>query len=111
MPDRETIISHITELPVISVGTMAGDEQIWEANERGAYFKVTRERMPVYVAGILAEVYSLSVSGTILAKNRIVRDFTKALGQPLQSPYELPGTGIAFLIWDAQKLDRTTDQN
>ena len=78
MPEKEDIVRNLSKLPIILLGKIAEDSEIWEADERSAaHFKVTREALSIPHGPTF---YMLSVSGVKEAKERVIEDFIKALG-------------------------------
>ena len=109
MPDKEQIISRLRVLPTIQMGHVAKDGQIWEGNEMGAHFKVTRETLPLprNTKGLNAlTLYALSVSGLMLGKEKVVDDFIRALGVPIFPPEDLSNPGMSMIAWEASQVDK-----
>lgn len=106
MPDREQIISRLEGLKVKPMGFReATDEKIWEANEAGAHFMVTKESLqPMFPLPLT--VYALSVSGPYSAKEKIVGDFVKALGIPLEADVNLGEPNPSFILWPISALSK-----
>lgn len=100
--EKEQIIEIIRNLPRKVVGELSEDHQIFEGNQDGAHFKITKEIVPV--SGNLA-IYSLSVSGNVSSKDKIISEFITVLGKPIgiSSPEDFPG--IDFVIWNAVEVD------
>lgn len=106
MPDREQIITRLRQLPSIPAGTIALDHQIWEQDEAGAHFKVTREHHQDLQTGLRLTFYSLSVSGLMSGKEQVISDFLAVLGQPLLPIQDLAYPGVHFALWNANRVNR-----
>ena|SRR3989338_9258035 len=76
--DIEAIRISVADLPSIPLGKIAEDHEIWEGNDGGAHFKITRQPMPIINRDFLA----LSVSGEPADRQKIIDDFVVALGEP-----------------------------
>ena len=102
MPDKERIMEQLRRLPTKSLLKVpAAPEEVWEEDEGGTHFIVSKEQFP---QPIQMTVYSLSVSGDISNRRRIIEDFRNALGQELErETLEMP-TPIEFVLWNASNL-------
>lgn len=105
MPDREQIISRLKRLPAIPVGQEAEDNEIWEGDELGAHFKVTKETILLPKAPNIPDsltMYGLSLSGHKTGVGKIISDFVNVLGDPMFPPEYLPYLKIIMVAWDTQ---------
>jgi len=104
--EREEIIRRTGNLPIIHPEKIAEDHEIWEGNEVGAHFKITRNYLP---QAPFINFYVLSLSGVRRGREKIISDFKSVFGEP-DSQYTLPQTpGVYFLSWDAGKVDQTLE--
>jgi len=99
--ERDTIIKRTRRLPVKELGTIAGDEEIWEGSEEGASFKLTKEALPIEGMAF----YSLSMSGKPEVVLRLSDEFAQVFGEPtsIDANPELPG--IIFFSWLSEEVD------
>lgn len=102
--EREEIIKRTRNLPASHPERIAEDHEIWEGNEEGAHFKITRNYVPQVPT---LKFYVLSLSGEKRGREKIISDFKSVFGEP-DSQYTLPQTpSIYFLSWDAGKVDKS----
>jgi hypothetical protein len=97
------IIEGVKELPIIPLGIVPDDGEIWEYTDGGAHFKVTRHTLPVPGD---PEIVSLSVSGENEERERIITEFTEVFGDPADrdvSPISILHTDI--LMWLTNNID------
>ena len=84
MPERKQIIDEFKRIKIKPMNAMeAKDPEIWEGDDSGAHFMVTKESM-YKTFGINMIVYALSVSGLYTGKEKVIGDFTRILGEPVQ---------------------------
>lgn len=103
--EKEEIFARTKNLPEIEMGNIAKDHQIWEGNELGANFKITKEFLSTPI-GKLPAVYALSVSGDEDGKVRLIADFENAFGRPISRNSVPILPGIEFVLWKAANVDR-----
>jgi len=100
--ETEEILLRTRNLPAFLAGKIAEDYQIWEGNEQGAHFKVTKEILPIPNG---PTVYMLSVSGSAESKEKVIADFTSSFGEPMMR-FEIPELpGMDCVSWDVKKVD------
>jgi len=100
--DRDPILRLTKNLPPLSPHEIPQDHQIWEGNQGGAHFKITRNRLPPHAD---FEFYTLSVSGVENDRNQLVSDFISALGEPF-AQFPLPeNPAIIIVSWNARDVD------
>lgn len=103
MPERDVILNHCRKLPPVLSPLIRGrdyaDYEIWEGVEGEAHFQLTREIIPP-----LPDFFYLSVSGRRKDVRKVINDFLKALGEPLERGL---GTipGIRMIVWNTAKID------
>lgn len=101
--ERDEIVQRSTGLPAIHPEKIAEDHEIWEGNEAGAHFKITRNYIPQAPS---IKFYVLSVSGRKRGREKIISDFKSVFGEPRSDQYTLARTpGVYFIAWDADKVD------
>lgn len=94
--DKDRIFTEVNKLPEIPADKYPiEDEEIFEGNEYGAHFKITRNF--AQMRGIKIEYYTLSVSGRRYAKDKVIQDFVNALGEPPGGWMKMPG--VEFVSW------------
>lgn len=81
--------------------------EIWEANETGAHFKVTKEKLFSPKHRQYFTFYALSVSGLLMGRIQVMDDFIRTLGGPLTpvSDTDLLKPTPTFTLWDANYVD------
>jgi hypothetical protein len=100
--ETDKILLRTGNLPAFLAGKIAEDYQIWEGNEQGAHFKVTKEILPIPNG---PTVYMLSVSGPAESKEKVIADFVDSFGEPIMR-FEIPKLpGIDYVSWDAKEID------
>ena len=100
MPEKETILSNISELPTVPLDKFnLEDGEIWEGNDLGAHFKVTRTHYPI---PLNLDAYVLSVSGLMIGKEKVIDDFIAALGRPTIPPYDPLRNEVIFVAWEVR---------
>lgn len=106
MPERQTILTRIDLLPIVEppliTGLMDTDNRIWEGDEDGAHFNLTKEQLPYPQ---LPPMYTLSVWGNRAGIEKIIEDFKNVLGEPLIRTLK----GRDFVSWNALEVDRKRD--
>lgn len=77
--ERELIVSGIQEIPLSRMDAIPSDDEIWEQFDGEARFIATR-----HTTGVPQnpEILLLSVSGPPIERQRIIGEFTEALGAP-----------------------------
>ncbi|MBI4101234.1 hypothetical protein HY441_02060 [Candidatus Microgenomates bacterium] len=85
------------ELPTSPLGEIPGDSDIWEANDGGAHFKMTRHQLPLGSSGL--DFFSLSISGEPIERRRVISDFCAVLGEPDQAETSTENHHIDILGW------------
>lgn len=105
--EKEEILRRTKDLPTIVMGNVAEDHQIWEGNEGGTHFKITKEIIPIPKGPMM---YALSVSGDERYKARLISDFENALGKPATRNTDPRLPGIEFVLWEATKIDKQRKQ-
>jgi hypothetical protein len=103
--EKEEILQRTKNLPAIVMGNIAKDHQIWEGNEGGAHFKITKE-IPSSLIGKVPTVYALSVSGNESGKIHLISDFENAFGKPIIRSADPQLPDIEFLLWKAEEIDK-----
>jgi len=102
--EKSNIVNRARALPQKEMLPLreAGDAEIWEGNENGTHFKLTREQLPI---NRIPPVFALSLLGNPAGMESLLGDFVKTFGDPLiiSSPDET--SGILFCMWDASKVD------
>jgi hypothetical protein len=96
--ERKIIESTVASLPISALGEIQADHEIWEEDDGGARFKVTKHILPLPNGD--TEIIALSVSGEPHERARVVREFSEVLGLPDQiagDPRDIQG--IDFMIW------------
>ena len=88
----------LEKLPLIAMGTVAKDNEIFERDIYRAHFKVTKEYVPV-----IGKIYALSVSGNTNGQQRIVEEFKNELGDPIHDFMLTPN--IRYVAWKAERVD------
>ena len=100
--EREEILRRSKDLPTIHPAKIAEDHEIWEGNEEGAHFKITRNYVPEAPS---VKFYTLSFSGPKRGRERIISGFKEVFGEP-DDQYTVPQVpGVHFLSWNADKVD------
>ena len=109
MVEREEIRDRVRKLVPKDIRNQApNDEEIWEGEENGARFMLTRDIMPPNPA--MKTIYSLSVSGDLDGQVGIVEDFIAEWGKPVvRQPSEIFLNG-EVLIWNGDKVVRKLDK-
>lgn len=95
--ERDAIREEVARLPLSPLGVEARDEEIWEANDGRAHFKITRHILPV--PDLKVEIMVLSVSGLLSERTRVIGEFREALGEPDQQELNPNPEGIDFVTW------------
>jgi len=83
-------------------GQIAEDWQIWKGDEGGVHFMLTKEVVPVPNG---PTIYMLSVSGSLVGKERVISDFISAFGEPMNRFKILELTGLNYVSWNAKTVD------
>jgi hypothetical protein len=100
--EKEKILARTKDLPIIMGGQITEDWQIWEGEEAGVRFKITKEIVPIPQGETL---YMLSVSGPSDSKEKVISDFIAAFGQPFDR-FTIPEVlGVDYISWDAKVVD------
>lgn len=99
MPGKEAIINNLSKLPSILLGKIAEDNEIWEADDDNAHFKVTKDALSIPHGPTF---YMLSVSGVRRAREKVIGDFIKTLGQPSVRSVVPGHPNIDMLSWDTE---------
>lgn len=73
------IRANVLDLPVSPLEREAMDEEIWEGQDGGAKFKMSRHRLEI-MGG--RDFIGMSVSGYPHERHRLVREFSEVLGDP-----------------------------
>lgn len=96
--DKDRISEEVGKLPEIPADKYPiADDEIWEADEHGGHFKLTRNY--IEVGKIKLSFLTLSVSGILgSSRERIIDDFTDAFGKPDQLFYD-DSNGVHFVSW------------
>jgi len=77
--EKGIIESVVASLPQSELGEVQQDGEIWEETDGGAHFKVTRHILPATDG---QELLTVSISGEIAERARIVDEFTEVFGVP-----------------------------
>ncbi len=80
------------------------DDEVWEGEEAGAKFILTRDIMPVNPA--MRTIYSLSVSGDLDGQIKVVGDFVDAFGKPVWREQAVEIEGGEIVVWNGDKVDQ-----
>lgn len=80
------------------------DEEIWEGEENGAKFMLTKDIMPPNPA--MKTIYSLSVSGNLDGQVKVVGDFVDAFGKPAWREQSTTILNGEIVIWNGDKVDQ-----
>lgn len=93
------ILAKAKGLPVFLTGREARDEEIWEGNEAGVHFKLTKEAIALISDSPI--ILMLSVSGPEASRKKIISDFIDVLGNPQNqfTLHEVPG--VYYVAWHA----------
>jgi len=75
--EKEIIESWAASVPLSNLGEVQANEEIWEEQDGGAHFKLTRHRLPLPSK---QEVIGMSISGDPLDRKRVIQDFKAVLG-------------------------------
>lgn len=97
--DRHTARAVILEIPTSTLGEVQSDSEIWEGNDGGAHFKMTRHELPIEGSGL--DIFSLSISGEASERDRLATEFIEILGDPENIHTEAGDQDqqIDFLTW------------
>lgn len=98
--DMQKIRKAMSQLPIITVGTIPQDHQIIEGDEYDAHYKITKETPPTFPG---LTIYALSVFGAFENRQKVIDRFIEVLGQPLNRFQPKIFPGIDFLCWQAIK--------
>lgn len=102
--EREKIINNTLDLPQIEAGTVASDDEIWEEDDGGAHFKVTKEYATAY--GIEVVMYIMSVSGAEEERHRVITEFIDVFGKPAtENTVKATSGPIDFISWLVSKKE------
>jgi hypothetical protein len=80
------------------------DEEIWEGEECGAKFMLTKDIMPPNPA--MKAIYSLSVSGNLDGQVKVVGDFIDTFGRPTWREESSEIGNGEIVVWNADKVDQ-----
>lgn len=106
MPEREQIIQELKKIRIKPMNlTEAKDPEIWEGDDSGAHFMLTKESL-YKTFGVNLIVYALSVSGLYTGKEKVISDFLRTFGEPVQKDINLLDPDPSFILWDASTVDR-----
>jgi hypothetical protein len=83
-------------LPLSTLGEVQADEEIWEENDGGAHFKVTRHQLPVEE---YTEMLALSVSGVASERRRVINEFAQVFGIPATKSAIIASDYIDIVAW------------
>ena len=100
-PEREDINRHAGQLPNRRMDRIADTSEIWESDERDAHFILSRSWRPG-----LPLIYSLSVSGPIESREKVIADFQAVFGEEIARTAQRFGQPIEFVLWDAAESDK-----
>lgn len=84
--EREIISVSVASLPLSEIGSIQQDHEIWEEIDGGAKLMVTRHILPTPKRD---EIISLSVSGVPSERQRVIREFAKVFGEPIDASLHL----------------------
>lgn len=109
MVEKEEIRDRARSLVPKDIRKLApSDEEIWEGEENGARFMLTRDIMPPNPS--MKTIYSLSVSGDLDGQVGVVEDFISEWGKPVvrqQSETFLDGEVV---IWNGDKVAKRLEK-
>jgi hypothetical protein len=99
--ERQTIETMTAFIPPSELGAIPADEEIWEENDRGAHFKVTRHILPLLEPKV--EVLSMTLSGEASDRRRIIEEFSEVFGAPADAELNTPVNNeiIDTVVWIA----------
>ena len=100
-PEKEEIYRQADRLLTRRMDRIAKKSEIWESDERGAHFILSRSWREE-----LQTLYSLSVSGPEDERERVIADFQSAFGEELAHVVQDFGQLIEFVLWDASEVDK-----
>jgi hypothetical protein len=78
--ERESIINNTLDLPIIEVGHVAEDSEVWACTDGEAHFRMAR----VSLSKRGLEFYDMRISGPNEERHRIMMEFIDALGPPTE---------------------------
>lgn len=78
--EREAIETIPMSLPEIKVGCIPDDNEVWECNDGGAHFKITKHRLAT--RAVFLSFLSLSVAGNPDDRSRVINEFNEVYGEP-----------------------------
>lgn len=99
--DGNTIKQVLLELPTSPIDKVPDDGDIWEANDGGAHFKMTRHELPI--DGSDLDFFSLSISGPESERSRLIAEFSASMGEPEMVEKSESEDGIDFVGWAVQR--------
>lgn len=104
MVERKEIVDRSKKLVSKSLRNLnPSDEEVWEGEENGAKFMLTRDIMPPNPA--MEKIYSLSLSGDLDGQVKIAGDFIDVFGKPVwRDETEFIPRG-EIIVWNADKVD------
>ena len=95
--EKEIIGSWVASLPETHFGSMHEDDEMWEEQDGGAWFKVTR-----HVQGSGMSMMAMSITGPTEERRRVIGEFSEVFGQPARKDIsELPNH-LDFIIWSLE---------
>jgi len=95
--DRSTIETMAAFIPPSELGGIARDEEIWEEDDGGAHLKVTRHILPDLPVEI--EVLSMSVTGRVAERRRVIGEFNEVFGEPASGDIKDDSEYVDVVMW------------
>ncbi len=106
--ERDTILERTKNIAIKIMGEIPDDHHVWEGFDSGAKFIVSKEIYPIEERYIF---YSLSVSGPLENRRKLIQDFIDALGKPTTDNKSDYAGAIEFVLWNADQVDTNRKSN
>ena len=98
--EREIIESAVASVPKSELGKIQRDNEIWVEYDGRAKLTVRRHILPTPNRD---EIISLDVSGEPNERQRVLREFIKVYGLPIESTYSREPNGVEYQTWLVRK--------